>query len=782
MKYVYGKNHWRTMAQGLENCFLLTNGLGGFCSLTLSGANARGDHALLMAARTAPNDRVHLVTNVHERITVGDQVFVLACQPFVSHAKDLCGHEYLGHFTYDGLPRWHYQAGGVSVEKTLVMVHGQNTVGVFYEVRNQTRGPVTMNVTPLLRMTGKDVRADRGQVFSWEPPAEAGAGAEAQDAMNTKGVHGGAGAAAADAGTGAHGAAIATVADARAGTQGAAIAVVTSADTGLAGGLNVGQNGFGGPGTVSGIHFNDLALYFGTNGSVCRETQRVTDELYFPQDARDGRDACGICFTDHHIEFTIPECVGRFYIIYSMDGPAVIEDAMKNPWELISRELARQSALEQRCGLKTPAVVTLAAKADAYLVRRDSTGEQSIIAGYPFFGDWGRDTMIALPGLTLSAGRPEAARSILRSFMGYCHKGLMPNLFPEGESEPLYNTADASLLFINAVYLYFMKTHDVEFLREAWPVMEDIILWYIRGTDYNIHMDEDHLLCAGEGLWQVTWMDVRFEEILPTPRHGKPVEINAYWYNALRIMDVLAAGDSCMDVLTAGDSSKISEHSGADSGQTSGDDGRMPGNGSRTSRDQTFLAALDYGGMADHVRDSFISKFWNEPAGCLKDVLSGTEAAAADVQIRCNQIWSLSLPFTMVDEDKARRILDTLYCHLYTPWGLRTLSPADAQFCASYGGTQFSRDMAYHQGTVWAFPLGAFYRAWIRFADDKTAAARWVLTQLEAMEAAMGEGCVGHIGEIYDGLCPDTSRGCFAQAWSVGEILTAYEYAEEILQ
>lgn len=743
MKYVYGKNHWRTMAQGLENCFLLTNGLGGFCSLTLSGANAGGDHALLMAARTAPNDRVHLVTNVHERITVGDQIFVLACQPFVSHAKDLCGHEYLGHFTYDGLPRWHYQAGGVAVEKTLAMVHGQNTVGVFYEVCNQTRGTVTMNVTPLLRMTGKDARADRGQVFSWE------ASAEAQGAANTKGVHGGAGTAATNAG---------------AGTHGAAMAAVTSANTGLAGGLNVGQNGFGCPATISGIHSNDLALYFGTNGSVCRETQRVTDELYFPQDARDGRDACGVCFTNHQIKFTIPESGGRFFIIYSMDGPAVIEEAMENPWELISRELARQSALEQRCVLKTPAAVTLAARADAYLVRRDSTGEQSIIAGYPFFGDWGRDTMIALPGLTLSSGRPEAAKSILRSFMGYCHKGLMPNLFPEGESEPLYNTADASLLFINAVYLYYMKTRDVGFLREAWPVMEDIILWYIRGTDYNIHMDDDYLMCAGEGLWQVTWMDVRFEEILPTPRHGKPVEINAYWYNALRIMDVLTTGDSCMDVLMAGDSCKNSERSGAGGGG------------------QPFMAALDYGALADHVKDSFNSKFWNGSAGCLKDVLSGDDGAAADGQIRCNQIWALSLPFTMVDEDKARRILDTLYGHLYTPWGLRTLSPADAQFCASYGGTQFSRDMAYHQGTVWAFPLGAFYRAWIRFADDKTAAARWVLTQLEAMEAAMGEGCVGHIAEIYDGLCPDTSRGCFAQAWSVGEILTAYEYAEEILQ
>ena len=184
------------------------------------------------------------------------------------------------------------------------------------------------------------------------------------------------------------------------------------------------------------------------------------------------------------------------------------------------------------------------------------------------------------------------------------------------------------------------------------------------------------------------------------------------------------------------------------------------------------------------VCESFNAQFWNEKDKCLKDVISTVQedgaAASSDTQIRCNQIWALSLPFTMVDAKRARQILNTVSRHLFTPWGLRSLSSEDGQFCPSYGGSQFQRDMAYHQGTVWAFPLGAYYRARIRFADDRQAEAKWVLTQLEAIGAAMGEGCLGHIAEIYDGLLPNESRGCFAQAWSVGEILGAYAYAEEM--
>lgn len=252
-------------------------------------------------------------------------------------------------------------------------------------------------------------------------------------------------------------------------------------------------------------------------------------------------------------------------------------------------------------------------------------------------------------------------------------------------------------------------------------------------------MDDDGLIAAGGGLWQVTWMDVRWEDILPTPRHGKPVEINAYWYNALKIM-----------------------------GELDGQKGEQ------------------YELLAEKVKKSFIEKFWNEDRGCLNDVIAEGAAAhsseTANTQIRCNQIWALSLPFVMPNQAQAKKIIETVKIHLYTPWGLRSLSPEDAEFHPVYGGSQYERDMAYHQGTVWAFPLGAYYVARLKFAENKAEEAKAVLADMEAVTAALAEGCLGQLAEVYDGMTPDTSKGCFAQGWSVGEILWAYKMAEDMLK
>lgn len=313
------------------------------------------------------------------------------------------------------------------------------------------------------------------------------------------------------------------------------------------------------------------------------------------------------------------------------------------------------------------------------------------------------------------------------------------NLFPEGTAKPLYNTVDAALLFINAVYLYYKKTGDGAFVKSALPVMREIIEWYKKGTDFNIHMDDGGLIAAGGGLWQVTWMDVRWEDILPTPRHGKPVEINAYWYNALRVMGELDEKEGKQDEI-----------------------------------------------LAEKVKKSFLEKFWNEDRGCLNDVVTegadGNLSVTANTQIRCNQIWALSLPFVMPNQRQAEKIIETVQIHLYTPWGLRSLSPEDADFHPAYGGSQYERDMAYHQGTVWAFPLGAYYVARLKFAENKAEEAKAVLSDMRAVTAAMAEGCRGQLAEVYDGMIPDTSKGCFAQGWSVGEILWAYKMAEDMLK
>ena len=467
--------------------------------------------------------------------------------------------------------------------------------------------------------------------------------------------------------------------------------------------------------------------------------EQFVDRLH-RYDACDGRRETGRTETDHRISIQVPAGESR-----TLEIVFETERSERNAGWIITGMKERRKALRQRAHFRSETAGALAAAADQFVSRRDSTKGETILAGYPFFEDWGRDTMIALPGICLSTGRYETAKSILRTFAVNERDGLMPNLFPEGGNEPMYNTADAALLFINCVYLYFRKTRDAAFVEEMYPVMERIVKGYMQGTRFGIHMDTDGLIAAGQGLDQVTWMDVRVGEILPTPRHGKPVEINAYWYNALRIMEAL--------------------------GRKAKADGCGP----------------DYGALAEQVKRSFTEKFWDQERGCLKDVLSAMDAKKASVetgsvhaqdQIRCNQIWAVSLPFTMLDRKKERQIVETVFEKLYTPYGLRTLEAGDREFHPFYGGPMEERDMAYHQGTVWVFPLGAYYLAYLKVHDYSEEAKQTVKEQLETLEPALREGCIGQLPEIYDGENPVSSKGCFAQAWSVGEILRVYDALE----
>ena len=480
-------------------------------------------------------------------------------------------------------------------------------------------------------------------------------------------------------------------------------------------------------------------LYLRTNGEL-ESIPRVQERLYYSYDACDGRRETGRTETDHRITIQIPAGESR-----TLEIVFETERSERSAGWIITGMKERRKALRQQAHFRSETAGALAAAADQFVSRRDSTKGETILAGYPFFEDWGRDTMIALPGICLSTGRYETAKSILRTFAVNERDGLMPNLFPEGGNEPMYNTADAALLFINCVYLYFRKTRDTAFVEEMYPVMERIVKGYMQGTRFGIHMDTDGLIAAGQGLDQVTWMDVRVGEILPTPRHGKPVEINAYWYNALRIMEAL--------------------------GRKAKADGCGP----------------DYGALAEQVKRSFTEKFWDQERGCLKDVLSAMDAKKDSVetgsvhaqnQIRCNQIWAVSLPFTMLDRKKERQIVETVFEKLYTPYGLRTLEAGDREFHPFYGGPMEERDMAYHQGTVWVFPLGAYYLAYLKVHDYSEEAKQTVKEQLETLEPALREGCIGQLPEIYDGENPVSSKGCFAQAWSVGEILRVYDALE----
>lgn len=452
------------------------------------------------------------------------------------------------------------------------------------------------------------------------------------------------------------------------------------------------------------------------------------ENLSYEDDRKDGRRETGLGLTCAAVELTVPQGENRrLELVFST------EPCGKGGAEILLDAQARQRSLLAQSGFKDPAARELARSADAFIANRPSSGGKTILAGYPFFGDWGRDTMIALPGCVLATKQYETAKSILRTFLAYEQDGLVPNLFPEGQEEPRYNTVDAALLLINCVWLYYQKTDDRDFVREAWPVMVRIIHAYRTGTHHAIGMDTDGLIFAGKGMDQVTWMDVCVDGILPTPRHGKPVEINAYWYNALRILQELAL--------------------------TLGEDGTA------------------YGRLAEQVKMSFTDLFWMEEKGYLKDVVSGT---GADEQLRCNQIWAVTMPFTMLPPAQEQRVVESVRRHLYTPFGLRTLSPEDPEFHPFYGGSQRERDMAYHQGTIWPYPLGAYYLAWLKTHGSTAEAAAQVREQLGNMEVMLREGCVGQLPEIYDGGNPGPSKGCFAQAWSVGELLRVYEALEQI--
>ena len=667
MRFEFDKKNWTTIVEGEKDCYLLANGLGGYSSLSVIGAAARGDQALLMSAQKAPNVRMHLVTNVFEKLVVGDQEHILTSQRMRS-GTDYEGFQYLEKFVYDDFdvnaPAWTFCVDGVTVTKHMLMVHDENTVAVKYEVEDAAGRDVTLELTPLLRFTSKKEDFDA--------------------ARNIDEYH------------------------------------VKTCDTG-------GNTAL--PDRSYCIAGGDLQLYITTNANLQTYQPRLFGEMYFSQDERDGRVAYGDVFSS----CTLSEQIHTQNDIYVIFGTKRCEDSdAKKLYEQFERQNRdRKEQLLAQAGLSSELGRQLVLSADAYVVRRESTNGMSIIAGYPFFEDWGRDTMISLAGAAMITGRFEECKSILRTFAKYVKNGLLPNLFPEGGEIPRYNSADAPLLFVNAVYEYMEYSGDKAFREEILPVLVQIINAYKNGTDFHIKMDSDGLIMAGADLEQLTWMDVRVGDFLPTPRHGKPVEINAYWYSALMIMYEL-----------------------------------------------TQEAA--YRDLAAQVKASFQEKFWNESEQCLKDVLSGK---SDEDQIRCNQIWALTMPFTMLPVEKEILVIKKVRDELYTTVGLRTLAKDDPDFHSIYIGPMEERDRAYHQGTVWAFPLGAYYRACIRYAGKcaDTSGKERIMAELaqgfEALADWLLEGCVGQIAEIYDGGTPTVSRGCFAQAWSVTELLRGvYDY------
>ncbi|MDX2071240.1 MAG: amylo-alpha-1,6-glucosidase [Haliscomenobacter sp.] len=390
---------------------------------------------------------------------------------------------------------------------------------------------------------------------------------------------------------------------------------------------------------------------------------------------------------------------------------------------LIGQESKRIKALG--AGVKDTFLRDLLISGDQFLVQRRSTNSSTLIAGYPWFTDWGRDTMIAMRGLTIASGKKEVSQSIIRTFLQYLNRGLLPNRFPDSGEMPEYNTFDATLWLFVVLYEYHEKFQDLAFIAEVFPQLEEIIVWHQRGTHYNIHVTPEGLLFGGEDLQQLTWMDAKVGDYVVTPRQGCPVEINALWYNALEIMAVFAQA---------------------------------------LQQDQQ-----NYVEWAKKTSTAFRHFFIN-PQGYLNDVI--LPDGYVDDTMRPNQIYALSLPFGLLNPKEAEKVLDSVEKTLYTNYGLRSLAPDDPQFKGFYGGNPWERDTAYHQGTVWAFLWGEYALAALKVKGNTAETKKLLLEKMEPLKRHFYDAdCLYAISEIFDGENPGPGKGCFQQAWSIGMLI-----------
>jgi predicted glycogen debranching enzyme len=624
--------------------WLETDGLGGYASSTICGMNTRRYHGLLVAATRPPVGRMVLLSKIEETLTVNGKSYELSVNryPGVVHPA---GHLYLKQFRLDPFPVFLYEMGGIQLEKSILMLHGENATVIRYELRGQPVDCV-LELRPLIAF--RDYHATTHENSALDPAWHAEA---------------------------------------------------------------------------TGIRFTpyrDLpSLYLAHECDEVRESGVWFRSFEYDRERERGLD---------YREDLFQPCV----LVANLGGRTRLTlIASTEPHDVGSADRLRDAELKRRQGIiasspgDRPFVQALVRAADQFLVKRGDW--TTVIAGYHWFSDWGRDTMIALPGLTLTTKRPEVARRILLAFAASVDRGMLPNRFPDSGETPEYNTVDATLWFTEAVRAYLAYTSDLEFVRaKLYDVLADIVAWHVRGTRYGIRVGPDGLITAGEPGVQLTWMDAKVGDWVVTPRLGKPVEIQALWYNAVRVMEDLAR---------------------------------------RLARDAD---QIHYRELAERAAANFTAQFWNSSAGCLYDVVNGDERDAA---IRPNQILAVSLPYKMLNAEQASRVVDTVERHLLTPFGLRTLSPSDPQYHGRYEGDQRSRDAAYHQGTVWPWLMGPFLKAYIETrggsAESRAQASAW----LAGLAEYIGNQGVGQLPEIFSGDTPHQPAGCIAQAWTVAELL-----------
>jgi len=633
----------------LRREWIETNGIGGFASGTINGCNTRRYHGLLVAATKPPVGRLVLLSKFEETLIVNDKAYELGTNryPEAVHPQ---GFQFLKQFLLDPFPTFTFNVDGIEIEKTVLMVQGENTTVIEYALKSAPETvPVKLELRPLIAFRDyHSLTHENGAINS------------------------------------------------RVDQQSELISV--SPYQGLP------------------------TLYLGNNANQVATTGDWYRNFEYDAERERGLDFQEDLFNPCVLSFDL-NSTRKATVIASTEPHDV-----KSAGEYRVREISRRKENLRRSPVNDDSVNSLTAAADQYIVSRGD--QKSLIAGYHWFSDWGRDTMIALPGLTLPTGRYDVARSILRTFAKNVDQGMLPNRFPDAGETPEYNTVDATLWFFEAVRAYLAYTGDLAFVEnELYDVLTDIINWHIRGTRFGIKLDSAGLLNSGEAGVQLTWMDAKVGDWVVTPRRGKPVEIQALWYNAVCIMEELAG--------RVGDES----------------------------------AKKRYNSMATLTKWSFNRLLWNEKGGYLYDVVNG---GPPDASIRPNQIFAVSLPHSMLSPDHAKQVVSIVEQHLLTPYGLRSLAPSDPHYRGRYTGDGASRDGAYHQGTVWPWLMGPFITAYVKVNGGSDAARRQASEWLAPLKDHLADGGLGHISEILDGDAPQRPCGCIAQAWSVAEILRAY--------
>jgi predicted glycogen debranching enzyme len=657
--------------RAIQTEWIITNALGGYSSSTVLGINTRKYHGILVAAFNPPTDRRVLLAKLDEEVRIGDNTYSLGSNEFKNNIFPK-GYEFLSSFSLNPFPTYKYAVQGVQIEKTLCMPYEKNAVAIAYDLFNPHENEILVSIFPLVNsrhfhsVTNKD-ESNWGFIQDYN---------ERQVIIKPSKLFS---------------------------------TLLLSANGGQY--FPVKEE------WVRGMYFRmDNAM-----GYSCFDDVFLPGKFEFKVASKE-RKKFHILAVGEGDEEEAEKIFSS--LLESGDIDALLDEELKRLRGLLTRFWERYSDVEMEDWFKW-----LLLAAASFLVKRKSVGKKSVIAGYHWFEDWGRDSLISLPGLTLVTGRFDDAREILLTFRQYCDRGIVPNRFPDSAGDkPDYNTVDASLWYFNAVLQFVKYTGDFEFVRrELWDTLKSVIDYHVKGILYGIHVDNDGLLAHGP---QLTWMDAMIGDKAVTPREGKAVEVQALWYNALKTMELLAK--------------HFNDNAKAD----------------------------EYASMAEKAKKSFNEKFWDGERGFLADVVNGN---SKDLSLRPNQVIAVALDFCMLDKAKCMSIVDVIK-RLWGKYGCRTLDRLDPLYIGRYEGDWTQRNRAYHNGTVWAWLTGPFVTSFLKVygydKDKRDYAFREFLEPLFREE--IYRAGLGMISEIFDGDEPHLPRGCVSQAWSVAEPLRAY--------